>query len=60
MHFRTPHRNLAITMLLTSGVTTGSNDEHPDTDRDAAATPGGGGFQAEEDDDIDGAPSSAH
>jgi hypothetical protein len=68
MHFRAPHRNLAITLLLSS--VTGCNDEHPDTttDTDATAgtavtatasgtaTAGGHGSQAEESDDTDGRP----
>lgn len=63
MHFRAPHRNLAITLLLTS--VTRCNDEHPDTtsDTDATvgttqskATAGGNGSQAEGSDDADGRP----
>lgn len=62
MHFRAPHRNLAITLLLTS--VTSCNDEHPDTTSDTDATAGTGtagtasGSQAEEDedDDTDGRP----
>lgn len=37
MHFRAPHRNLAITMLLTRGVA-GCNDEYPDTTSDTDGT----------------------
>ena len=40
MHFRAPHRNLAITLLLTS--VTNCNDEHPDTTSDTDATAGTG------------------
>lgn len=67
MHFRAPHRNLAITLLLTGAA--GCNDEQPDTtsDTDATAgtaaagtaTAGGQGSQDAEADETDGLPNDA-
>ncbi len=67
MHFRAPHRNIAITMLLTTSISAdGSPDSTTDNSDDGtvgtafttatAGNSGGSGSQAEEPVDPDGVP----